>query len=51
MGVQEVQKKTVNCSKNCFLGRITRSQVAAKSVFYLHESQILSFLLFRGRRT
>ena len=34
-------KKTVNCSKNCFLGRITRSQVAAKSVFYLHESQIL----------
>ena len=44
-------KNTVNYSKNCFLGRITRRQVAAKSAFYLHESQMSSFLLFRGRRT
>ena len=51
MGVEEVQKNTVNYSKNCFLGSITRSQVAAKSAFYLHESHILSFLLFRGRWT
>ena len=36
MGVEEVQK--------------TLSQVAAKSAFYLRGSQILSFLLFRGRR-
>ena len=49
MGVEEVQKTTVNYSKICSLGRIARSQVAAKSAFYLHESQILSFLLFRGR--
>ena len=42
-------KNTVNYSKICSLGRIARSQVAAKSAFYLHESQILSFLLFRGR--
>ena len=44
-------KNIVNYSKNCFLGRIARSQVAAKSAFYPHESQILSFLLFRGRWT